>query len=462
MKEFFDFFQSFGANAIDVLWFPIIMWSLVASLIFLVLKWSQSLNPLYHYHLRLAALFALPVGIISSLIYNQVLPLLSADKTISGAFFIVKNPIPNQVLTQSSNPIFQPYWLEANFLIGIVSSVLLIIGFILLLKLVYNSYQLRLLYSSLKETEYINDTTIRVQLAFQEHLFVPFTFGWKNPVIVLPISMKNDPQKIKVAINHELIHIQRGDYLLQIGLSVIRSLFWFHPLVQFANKETEIYREISCDQELLSTTDISPKNYADILFELTLQRTRVNDLSLHMAQNQSTLKHRIKIMKHHKLKKISLKRSFLFLLLTVTVVTIPISCSDLRQSDISEAEQPESILSPKSDLFSDVQNPIDDVFVVVEQQPELIGGLKSLQSKISYPKKALENKIEGRVILQFIVDKNGDVQNPKIVRGIGYGCDEEALKVIKDAKFKPGVQRDRQVDVQFSIPIVFKLSDSHF
>lgn len=460
MKEFFELFQSFGATAIDVIWFPVIMWSLAASLVFLVLKWAQSLNPLYHYHLRLAILFALPVGIISSLIYNQITSSLSAGKKTSGAFFIVENPISNQTLTQSSEPIFQPDWLEANFLAGIGSSVLFIIGLILLLKLAYSFYHLQLLYSTLEKTEYVDGATKKVKLTFEEKPFVPFTFGWKNPAIVLPASMKSDPQKMKVAINHELIHIQRGDYLLQIGLSVIRSLFWFHPLVQFVNKETEIYREISCDQKLLSTTNISPKNYADILFELTLQRTRVNDLSLYMAQNQSTLKHRIKVMKHHKPETISLKNSFLFLLLTLIIVTIPVSCSDLRESDISEAEQPEQVLPPKSNLSNNAQTPADDVFVVVEQQPELIGGLKSLQSKISYPEKALENEIEGRVILQFTVDKNGDVQNPKIIRGIGYGCDEEALRAVKEAKFHPGVQRGEPVNVQFSLPIVFKLNDS--
>ncbi len=460
MKELFEFFQSFGATAIDFIWFPVIMWSLAASLVFLVLKWAQSLNPLYHYHLRLATLFALPVGIISSLIYNQITSSLSAGEKTSGAFFIVENPISNQTLTQSSEPIFQPDWLEANFLVGLVTSLLLVTGFMLLLKLLYNFYQLRLLYSNLKQTEYINGTAMKVRLAFQEHLFVPFTFGWKNPVIVLPTSMKSDPKKMKVAINHELIHIERGDYLFQIGLSVIRSLFWFHPLVLFAHKETEIYREISCDQHLLSITDISPKNYADILFELTLQRTRVNDLYLYMAQNQSTLKHRIKVMKHHKPETTSLKNSFLFLLLTLIIVTIPISCSDLKESDISEIEQPEQVLTPKSNLSNNAQTPAADVFVVVEQQPELIGGLKSLQSKISYPEKALENKIEGRVVLQFIVDKNGDVQNPKIIRGIGYGCDEEALRAVKEAKFHPGVQRGEPVDVQFSLPIIFKLSDS--
>lgn len=456
MKEFFEFFQSFGAVAVDTFWFPVIIWSLVAALVFFILKCSQYLNPLYHYHLRLATLFALPLGIISSLIYSQFASLFSVSEKKAGVFLIIENPIP----IQSSEFVFQPDWTEANFLIGVLSSILLAISLILLFKLLHNFYQLRSLNSSLKKIDYVDNTNNKIQLAFQEHLFAPFTFGWKKPVIVLPAPMKGDPQKMKIAIDHELIHIKRKDYLLQIGLSIIGSLFWFNPLIQFGNKETEIYREISCDQELLCTTNISPKSYAIILLELAPKHTLTNRFSIYMAQNNSTLKHRIKIMKHHKLKKIPLKRSFSLLLLAVAAITITISCSDLRGSGTTEVQQPESILTTASDLSSNFQDPIDSVFVVVEKVPELIGGFESLLAKLSYPKRALDNKVEGRVVVQFVVDKNGDVQNPKIIRGIGYGCDEEALRVVKKAKFSPGIEHGKPVNVQFSLPIVFRLSDT--
>ena len=59
--------------------------------------------------------------------------------------------------------------------------------------------------------------------------------------------------------------------------------------------------------------------------------------------------------------------------------------------------------------------------------------------------------------MQFIVDENGNVSNPVVLRGIGGGCDEEAMRVIKTAKFKPGKQRGKAVKVRYVIPIVFKL-----
>ncbi len=101
----------------------------------------------------------------------------------------------------------------------------------------------------------------------------------------------------------------------------------------------------------------------------------------------------------------------------------------------------------------------DDFFVVVEQMPQLIGGLASLQKKVEYPEMARRAAIEGRVTIQFIVNEKGRVENPRVIRGIGGGCDEEALKAVMTARFKPGMQRGRPVRVQYSLPIVFRFAD---
>ncbi|SMO71518.1 energy transducer TonB [Fodinibius sediminis] len=101
----------------------------------------------------------------------------------------------------------------------------------------------------------------------------------------------------------------------------------------------------------------------------------------------------------------------------------------------------------------------EDFFVAVEQMPELIGGLAELQGKINYPERARRAGIEGRVIVQFIVTEDGSVEDPKVIRGIGGGCDEEALRVVRQAKFKPGRQRGNPVRVQYSLPIIYRLQN---
>lgn len=99
----------------------------------------------------------------------------------------------------------------------------------------------------------------------------------------------------------------------------------------------------------------------------------------------------------------------------------------------------------------------EDFFVAVEQMPELIGGLAELQKRIKYPNIARRAGIEGRVIVQFIVNEDGTIDNPRVIRGIGGGCDEEALQAVSEAKFKPGRQRGEPVRVQYSLPVIFKL-----
>ena len=103
------------------------------------------------------------------------------------------------------------------------------------------------------------------------------------------------------------------------------------------------------------------------------------------------------------------------------------------------------------------EEPEPEIFVIVEQDPELIGGQEGLMAKIRYPEIARKANVEGRVFLQFIVDENGNVHNPTVTRGIGAGCDQEALRVISEAKFSPGRQRGRAVKVRMSMSVLFKL-----
>jgi len=101
----------------------------------------------------------------------------------------------------------------------------------------------------------------------------------------------------------------------------------------------------------------------------------------------------------------------------------------------------------------------EDFFVAVENMPKLKGGLAGLQRKITYPEMARKAGIEGTVTIQFIVNKNGKVEDPRVLRGIGGGCDEEALRVVKEAEFTPGRQRGNPVRVQYSLPIRFQLQN---
>ena len=101
----------------------------------------------------------------------------------------------------------------------------------------------------------------------------------------------------------------------------------------------------------------------------------------------------------------------------------------------------------------------EEIFVEVQQFPSIIGGYKSLYDNITYPKRAKAAGIEGVVYIEFIVNKDGSVSDAKVKRGIGGGCDEEALESVKKLEFIPGRQRGNAVRVRMRLPVRFDLKN---
>jgi periplasmic protein TonB len=106
--------------------------------------------------------------------------------------------------------------------------------------------------------------------------------------------------------------------------------------------------------------------------------------------------------------------------------------------------------------------PKEEIFIFVEQAPEFVNGLKAmyqfLGDNIKYPAVARENNIEGTVYVGFVVGKDGAIRDVKVKRGIGGGCNEEAIRVVElMPKWNAGKQNGKPVSVSYTIPIKFKL-----
>jgi len=134
----------------------------------------------------------------------------------------------------------------------------------------------------------------------------------------------------------------------------------------------------------------------------------------------------------------------------------------------SESSEPNIDLS---DLFKSNENPsggslepeIDTTAIVVfpQQAPKPVGGYDSLylffSKQMKYPRAATRNEIQGRVFVEFVINKKGLPADVKILKGIGYGCDEEAARVIALTKWEPGKQRGIPVKVKMVLPVQFKI-----
>ena len=106
----------------------------------------------------------------------------------------------------------------------------------------------------------------------------------------------------------------------------------------------------------------------------------------------------------------------------------------------------------------------EEIFVAVEQQPEFPGGtaalMKWLASNVRYPQMALENGISGRVIVKFVVEKDGSVSGVTLVRGVDKDLDREAIRVVKSMpKWQPGKNNGQAVRCYFNLPVNFKLAE---
>ncbi len=106
----------------------------------------------------------------------------------------------------------------------------------------------------------------------------------------------------------------------------------------------------------------------------------------------------------------------------------------------------------------------DEIFVVVEDQPAFPGGnaamMKFLSDNIKYPVIAQENGIQGRVICNFVVEKDGSITDVQVVRGVDPSLDREAVRVVQQMpRWKPGKQRGQAVRVRFTLPVVFRLQN---
>jgi protein TonB len=126
----------------------------------------------------------------------------------------------------------------------------------------------------------------------------------------------------------------------------------------------------------------------------------------------------------------------------------------------NEPYEPYIPLEPKKEIEVDEETK----FIIVEEMPDFVGGeearINFLRNNLTYPQLAREANIQGTVHLSFVIEKNGQITDVRILRGIGGGCDEEAVRVVKAMpNWKPGKQRDKTVRVQLNLPIKFMLSN---
>lgn len=290
-------------------------------------------------------------------------------------------------------------------------------------------------------------------------------FSYFNYIFLNEDNFKD--KNLKEIIDHEKIHIEQKHSIDLVLLEALTIIQWFNPFIWLYKNSLKGIHEYLADAGLLAR-GLNKVNYQSLLLNHTVG-IQINDLTNNF--NQSLIKKRFIMMT----KKQSKRTAGLKLLLFLPVTALLIMCFTLSYAQIEEnvkttvakavqAVEKEVVIEA-TDVVEQVQvQEKEEAFTVVEDMPEFSGGeqalYKYLANNIKYPAEAHEKGIEGRVYVTFVVEKDGSLTEIKIARGIGNGCDKEAMRVVTEMpKWTPGKQRGKIVRVKYILPIRFILKD---
>ena len=256
------------------------------------------------------------------------------------------------------------------------------------------------------------------------HDVVPFS--WMNHIV---ISEKDYEENGHNILLHEQAHIACGHSWDVLWLSFVEVLQWFNPFVWMLSKEIQDIHEYEADLTVLRK-GINARDY-----QLLIIQKVVGSGSYTFANNfnHSSLKKRITMMIKEKSNPWA-RLKYLYILPIVAICMI--ACTQSAKSIMSYEE--------------------------VEVKPEYPGGMgelgKLLNSNLKYPLISFENGVQGEVLVQFVVDKEGNVEEVTVFKGVDPYLDAEALRVIKMMpKWKPGKHEGKEVNVKCTIPVGFRL-----
>lgn len=333
-------------------------------------------------------------------------------------------------------------------------------------------------------------------------------FSWRKYVVV---GDPQDADEHSAVMVHELRHLSAGHSIDIFIAQLYAILVWYNPVSWLMIDELKTVHEYEADEAVIDS-GANLKEYQMLLIKKTAGARLP---SLANSLNHSKLQKRVTMMYQSK-SKLAGKFSSLALLpalaIGMAVVSIPAVASVI--SDASEATLVESshkvsknsdnaetavvsavpvsdamassetVASESMDASSEMEDPISenavedpveaelpaekeqkDVFVAVEKQAEFPGGIQALMQWLSmnvrYPEDAMKNDVQGRVIVKFVVNPDGSISDPTVLKGVETSLDKEAVRVVRAMpKWIPAENQGQKVASYFNIPISFKLTPS--
>ena len=379
-----------------------------------------------------------------------------------------------------------------------IQGLLLVYLFGILFFMLRNIYSLFGLWVLLKSgrREKVSDyvvTVVKAVLIVHERDISPFS--WMRYII---ISQKDLHENGREILTHELAHIRNRHSWDLFAADICIFFQWFNPAAWLLKQELQNIHEYEADETVINE-GVDARQYQLLLIKKAVG-TRL--YSMANSFNHSKLKKRITMMLKEKSSPWA-RLKYLYVLpvaaIAVTAFARPevsetveeisaVKVNDLTaivETKVAESSGqllpvqsvPKDSVNRKSKVAVQQMDELvvvgyaskdsvkdrEPVFNVVEQMPSFPGGMEALMQYLAknmrYPVEAQKNKVQGRVVVGFIVSKDGDIKKAHILRGVDPELDAEAIRVIESMpRWMPGMQRGKAVAVSYTLPVMFRLT----
>ena len=291
----------------------------------------------------------------------------------------------------------------------------------------------------------------------------PFSFFRR--IFVCPTD--HTPEELDEILAHEQTHARQIHSLDVVMAELACAFCWFNPFAWLWKREIRQNLEYLADQSVLAEGH-DRRTYQYHLLGLAYHKAAA---TIYNNFNVLPLKKRIRMMNKQRSKSIGQLK---YLLFVPVAALLAAACAGNQKQDTAEGGAMEEVVAvgyavdsvekqPAANMDVTAENLIQgEVYDMVEVAPQFPGGSKELMSwlgqNLRYPVKAQEAGKQGRVVLQFVITKEGKVADIKVMRGVSPELDEEAVRVVKAMPaWTPGKQDGQAVNVRYTLPVTFRL-----
>jgi len=448
-----------GRATLEPLWWPVLLWTVVALPLYAALGLRLGGTALTHYWTRMALLMSLPLSLALGATgwrFPQQAVEHAARATGLDTTVMVWTATP---MLSSVGPVVDAAWQWPFVGLGLLTVLALAVALWQLARLTHELYLLRRLRRALPAT-----TDRRLQ--YSALVEVPLTFGWWRPYIVLPVALRNEPEAAGLALAHEAVHVRRRDYAVLLTARVVAAVAALHPLVRLLHRNLPILCEEACDAAVLARPAVDAAAYARLLLRFASTRPGVPAPALAFgrptaAPSTATLTRRIRAMTSAP-SPASPTRSFataFTLALLATVLTfLPARSTDAQPDRGATLNTQDQELTPPSFMPpAPASPPTAAPAAMQDQPPRPAGGMQAIQQIIRYPDKARRDNLQGTVVLSFLVTADGEVSDIEIQQSAAAVIDYEIVRVLLNTDFEPATRDGEPYTADITFPVTFRL-----